>query len=62
MVVGVGKLLAEKCMVDTSLMAKMGELLDMQITSQLDAMDFVVGRYVLASRDGEWELTKTSFI
>jgi hypothetical protein len=30
----------------------------MQISSQLDPLDFVVGRYALASSDDEWDLAK----
>lgn len=61
LMVAVGLLEAGMTSVDPLLPAKMGELLGMQTFTRLDALDFVVGRYVLVSSDDEWELTKTLF-
>jgi hypothetical protein len=57
-IVVVGDLTAGNSLVHPEVLGKMGELLNMQISSQLNALDFVVGRYVLASSDDQWELTK----
>jgi hypothetical protein len=61
LMVEIGSVKAGMCAVDPEVMRKMGELLGMQITSQLDPLDFVVGRYALASPDDEWDLTKQLF-
>lgn len=57
-IVVIGTLTAGNSLVNPEVLGKMGELLDMQVSSQLSILDFVVGRYVLASSDDQWELIK----
>lgn len=58
LIVAVGNLTAGNSWVDPEVLKKMGELLDMQISSRLNLLDFLVSRYVLASSEDQWELTK----
>jgi hypothetical protein len=60
LMVEIGKLATQRCLVNPEAIKKMSELLLMQLTSRWNSMDFVVGTQVLATTDNRdsWELTK----